>query len=108
MKPIEIAPKALPPEAAAAIVAAYGKPLSEMALYEIGNLIALNWPKVSPYAAPYLDAMCSLGSINDNYYCDSGASVVAYFLANAGSFKGPIAKAVKVELKKLLDGYYAK
>jgi len=28
------------------------------------------WKKVSPYAEPYLEAMLSLNSINDNYYFD--------------------------------------
>lgn len=60
------------------------------------------------YAAkPYLDAMMDLDSIGDNYYADSGASVVSYFLANAASWRGPVAKAIKIELNKLLKEVYA-
>jgi hypothetical protein len=53
-------------------------------------------------AVPYLDAMCELNSINDNYYYDSGESVVRYFLANANTWRGEKARAVKAELKKIL------
>jgi len=54
------------------------------------------------YAAkPYLDAMFSLNSINDPYFADSGKSIVLYFLANARSYTGPKAKAIKAELKAM-------
>jgi hypothetical protein len=54
------------------------------------------------YAAkPYLDAMFSLNSIHDTYICDSGKSVVLYFLCNATSWRGDVAKRVKAELKAM-------
>jgi len=59
------------------------------------------WKKVSPYAEPYLEAMLSLNSINDNYYFDSGKSIVLYFLSNASGFRGEAAKRIKAELKQL-------
>ena len=46
--------------------------------------------------------MHSLNSINDNYVLDSGASVVAYFLANARGWRGDVARRVKAELKAML------
>ena len=70
-------------------------------LYEIARDIRKAWPKVSPYAKPYLDAMSQLSSIRDSYYCDDAKSVVLYFLSNAASFRGDDAKALKAELKKL-------
>jgi len=45
--------------------------------------------------------MQSLDSIEDNYYEDSGKSVVLYFLANAQTWKGEKARSIKAELKKL-------
>lgn len=63
--------------------------------------IKSDWVKVSPCAKPYLDAMEQLGSIKDNFYDDSGVSVVLYFLANARSWRGEKAKAIKVELNKM-------
>ncbi len=57
---------------------------------------------VSPYAKPYLDALQTLDTINDNYYLDSADSVVRYFLANASTWKGEKARAIKKELNSLL------
>lgn len=54
------------------------------------------------YAAkPYLDAMKSLDSMEDSFYADSAKSVVLYFLANAQSWRGDVAKRVKAELKNM-------
>lgn len=71
-------------------------------LYEIAGEVRSDWGKVSPYAVPYLNAMATLSSINDMYYADSARSVVSYFLANAGNWRGPVARRVKAELKALV------
>lgn len=59
----------------------------------------------NPYfgAVPYLEAMFSLDDISENYYLDTGSSVVAYFLANAQTWRGEVARRVKKELKKMLE-----
>jgi hypothetical protein len=44
--------------------------------------------------------MGSLHDIKDNFINDSGASIVVYFLGNAQTWRGPVAKAVKAELNK--------
>ena len=67
----------------------------------IAREIRADWAKVNYAAKPYLDAMAQLNSIDDNYYADSGKSVVLYFLANATSWRGEKAKAIKAELKKI-------
>ena len=36
------------------------------------------------------------------YFMDSAREVVARFLANAGTWKGPVAKKIKTELKSML------
>ena len=61
-------------------------------LYEIAREIRKTWTKVSPYAEPYLEAMQSLNTINDNYY----------FLSNANSWRGEDARRIKAELKEML------
>jgi hypothetical protein len=71
-------------------------------LSEIAAEIRKTWPKPYFGAVPYLDAMGSLSSINDNYYEDSARSVVAYFLANAATWRGEDAKRIKKELNQLL------
>jgi hypothetical protein len=70
-------------------------------IYEIASEIEKEWPKVNYAARPYLDAMHSLTAITDNYYLDSGKSVVLYFLSNATSFRGDAARRIKRELKDL-------
>ena len=54
-------------------------------LFEIAAEIKKDWKPVNYAAVPYLDAMTTLSSINDNYYMDSGSSIVAYFLSNAST-----------------------
>ena len=71
-------------------------------LYEIAREIRKTWTKVSPYAEPYLEAMQSLNTINDNYYLDSGKSIVLYFLSNANTWRGEDARRIKAELKEML------
>lgn len=58
--------------------------------------------QVPAAARPYLDAMRTMGSINENYGSDSGASIVAYLLSNLATYKGETAKAIKAELKSRL------
>lgn len=71
-------------------------------LYTIAREIRKDWKNVSPYAAPYLQAMSYLNSVDDNYILDSGRSIVSYFLANAGSWRGETAKRIKAELKAMV------
>jgi hypothetical protein len=70
-------------------------------LSEIAAEIRSDWGKVNFAAKPYLEAMYSLDSVEDNYYFDSGRSIVSYFLANASAWRGPVAKRVKTELKSM-------
>jgi hypothetical protein len=71
-------------------------------LFEIAADVRHTWPKVNYGAVPYLAAMATLNRITEPYYADSGESVVAYFLANAGTWRGDDARRIKAELKALL------
>jgi len=71
-------------------------------LNQIANEIRNDWKNVNYAAEPYLKAMETLESINDNYFADSGRSIVAYFLANANTWKSETAKRIKIELKSML------
>lgn len=75
---------------------------SGLSLRNIADIIRGDWKKVNYAAQPYLDAMSGLETIADNYFADSGYSVVAYFLSNATGWRGPVAKEVKKELNKRL------
>jgi hypothetical protein len=76
--------------------------LPGMSISQIASAVRKDWKKVNFGAKPYLDAMGSLENISDNYMFDSGVSVVSYFLANAGTWRGDTARMVKAELKKRL------
>jgi hypothetical protein len=69
---------------------------------EIAYAIAKDWQNISPYAADYLNAMKEINDIEGNYIHDSAKSVVLYFLANAGSYRGESARAYKDLLKKMI------
>ena len=71
-------------------------------LNEIAKEIVNDWTKPYFGASPYLDAMLTLNSIDDNYYMDSGDSIVRYFLANAQTWRGEVARRVKKELNSLI------
>ena len=72
-------------------------------LYEIAHDIRKDWGKKIYFGAkPYLDAMATLNYINDTYGWDSAESIVRYFLANASTWRGETAKAIKKELKAMV------
>lgn len=77
-------------------------PIVIRSLNEIASEIDSDWTKVSVYARPYLDAMHTLISVNDSYGADSARSVVLYFLSNASTWRGPVAREIKSELKSLI------
>jgi len=68
----------------------------------IAKEIKWNWRNVYFGAVPYLDAMMSLDSIDEMYFEDSAKSVVLYFLANASTWRGDIARRIKKELNELV------
>jgi hypothetical protein len=70
-------------------------------LRDIAREIRQNWKRVNFAAEPYLDALTTLNTVNDNYFEDTGRSVVAYFLANAGGWRGEVAKRIKAELREM-------
>lgn len=74
------------------------------ALSAIARDIRADWQPVNYAAKPYLDAMATLDNINDKYMFDSGKSIVLYFLANASSWRGDKARAIKSELKAMTKG----
>lgn len=68
----------------------------------IARDIARDWgAKMSPHARPYWAALCVMEKVSDSYYMDSGRDIVARFLCNAGQWRGPVARAIKTELKTM-------
>jgi hypothetical protein len=75
-----------------------------MSLDEIASNIYRLWKDVYFGAKPYLAAMMTMNSVNDDYGCDSGRSIVLYFLSNARKFTGEDAKLIKAELNRRVKG----
>ena len=71
-------------------------------LSEIASEIRADWRKVNFGAVPYLDAMSMLDHVSDRFGYDNGYTVVRYFLANASTWRGEVAKKVKKELNLMV------
>ena len=71
-------------------------------IFEIAAEIRADWKNVYFGAVPYLDAMRSLTSVRDMYGADSADSIIIYFLGNATTWRGEVARRVKAELKALV------
>lgn len=71
-------------------------------LSRIGWEICRLWK--NPYfgAVPYIEALKQIDDVHDFYGDERGSSMVNYFLANAGTWKGDDAKRIKAELKEAL------
>lgn len=71
-------------------------------LGQIATIIRQDWKKMYFGAVPYLEALECLDSIDDEFGEDDAKSIVAYFLANAQSWRGETARLVKAKLNALL------
>ena len=67
----------------------------------IAKEIEKTWPNINYAARPYLAAMESLTTMDSSYYADGARPIVLYFLANASTWRGPDARRIKAELKKI-------
>ena len=79
-------------------------PANHRSLSEIAAQIKRDFRPMYFGAKPYVDAMATLDKMTDNYFQDSAKSIVAYFLGNAGSWRGDVARCVKKELNDMLKG----
>jgi len=68
----------------------------------IAQEIRRTWDNIYFGAAPYLDALAQLNSIDDKFGYDDAASIVRYFLSNAQTWRGDDARRIKAELKALI------
>jgi hypothetical protein len=92
----------------AVIVSGTKVDLRTATLARLARIIRTDWwehSKRGVYfgAEPYLDAMLSLDAVDlagVKYGMDDADVIVAYFLANAQTWRGPVAKAVKAELRR--------
>lgn len=81
-----------------------GAEITHRPLYVIAADIRANWPKPYFGAIPYIFALRHLSSPSEMYGADTAISVIAYFLSNATTWRGPEARRIKSELKSILKG----
>jgi hypothetical protein len=63
------------------------------------------WPEPYFGARPYIHALRYLGTMDDKYYEDTADEIVQRFLTNARTWRGPVAKRIKAELRGMLAGH---
>lgn len=71
-------------------------------LKEIAKEIKADWKKMYFGAVPYVEAMSQMTTMDSYYIYENGYDIVPYFLANATTWKGEVARRIKAELKDML------
>lgn len=80
--------------------------LKSMPLSEIAAIIYSDWRDKNGEsviyfgAKPYLKALAMLTNISDQFGADDGKTAALYFVSNARTWQGPVAKAIKAELNR--------
>lgn len=64
--------------------------------------IVQDWKKPYFGAIPYLKAMLQLSTKDSKYGVEDAETIVVYFLGNANTYRGEVARRTKAELKKLV------
>jgi hypothetical protein len=72
-------------------------------LSEIAAEITVDWVCLHGAAQPYMDAMSELHNASDRYGLETGSDIIQGFLNNAQTWRGPVARRVKLELKAILQ-----
>lgn len=72
--------------------------LPTMNVSGIAATVRRDWQNVYFGAKPYLAAMLTMDKVTDQYGADGGVSIITYFLGNAQTWRGDMARAVKKEL----------
>lgn len=78
-------------------------------IHQIASDIRKDWSsrtkekRIPIYADAYLRPMETISSIHENFGADTGRSVVLYFLSNATTYRGDLARQYKAELKAWLE-----
>lgn len=91
------------PEVHQALLDQLGYALPSAPIHAIARVIRNDWKNVYFGAKPYLAALETMNKISDNYGADSGISIAAYFLTNAASWRGPVARLIKKELSRRIN-----
>jgi hypothetical protein len=64
--------------------------------------ITADWTALHGAAQPYMDAMSELRNATDRYGVETGSDMIQGFLNNSQTWRGPVARRVKGELRMIL------
>jgi hypothetical protein len=76
--------------------------LTKLSIAALFRIVKSDWKKPYFGAVPYIDALITCQSMDSVYGVETARDLVPYFLANANTWRGETAKAVKLELKSRL------
>lgn len=74
-------------------------------LSEIAAEITADWKALHGSAQPYIDAMSELRTADQRYGLETAPDIIQGFLNNAQTWRGEVARRVKLELKAILRDY---
>ena len=77
--------------------------MANRTIKEITKEIRQDWRNISPAAAPYLEAMDTLETMDQEYGAERADGIVLYFLSNAQGWRGETAKRIKKELHQMIN-----
>jgi hypothetical protein len=74
-------------------------------LFEIAAEIEGDWTALHGAAQPYIDAMKELRGASGRYGMETGSDIIQGFLNNAQTWRGEVARRVKLELRAILKDH---
>ena len=77
-------------------------------LNAIAAEIQRDWrTRLNGSAIPYIEGLSELRHARDRWYLETGADAIQGFLNNAQTWRGEVARRVKLELKAILKDHQA-
>ena len=74
-------------------------------LSDIAAEISADWMAYHDHAQPYIDAFSAMRHPTDRFGLGTGSNAIQGFLINAQTWRGPVARRVKAELRAILKDF---
>jgi hypothetical protein len=71
-------------------------------IHQIAEEINREWTRPYFGAVPYIRALMAVSNVHDSYGADPVTDLIRYFLSNATTWRGDVARRIKAELKTIL------
>lgn len=77
--------------------------MKDKTIRELFLIVKSDWQRPYFGAVPYIQALLECETMDSRYLFETARDLVPYFLSNAATWRGPVAKEVKAELKRRLS-----